>query len=108
MPSTIVPLRRNGKRVYAIVFHEDSLERIKNHDPAVVQGNWMSMASKELSGLVRDCDLMICYEEFDELRAKAEELRDKPELLVKWLSRHWEDRPGEATATPVKVGTLRN
>lgn len=106
MAHSILPIeRKNGTIIFAIVFHGDSLDRIKNHDPGVAEGLWLATANRLPQRLLRDSDIMVCYEEnAEEFAAKV--TGKTPVEIMKYLQRGFESRPGEDKAVPVVVGRV--
>jgi hypothetical protein len=98
MPHSVIPIvrKKQNRLVLAIVFHDDGLERIKNHDPAVVDGDIITQATGLPELPLTLLDIMVCYEEDDPqtLANKLKALGDS-EAVLKYLSRNWENRPGE-------------
>jgi hypothetical protein len=106
---TIVPTEHNGKYVICVVQHGDALDRIRDHDPAIVPGE-MVLKTLRLGGtppaiLLKDVDFMFAYEESaEEFHAKCAELGSS-RAIMKYLGRNWENRP-EDTAVLTKVGSV--
>lgn len=105
MAHTLVPIEHNNKMVFCIVFHEDAVDRIKNHDPAVVPGAVLQMAARVMAnGLtMENIEFLICHEpEAAAFAAKCAEIGSKKGIL-KYLCRNWETRPGEDVEMVVEV-----
>jgi hypothetical protein len=89
----------NGKIVVIVVFHDEALKRIEQHDPAIIEGFLADrlITDKALAASLKlvDLDFMFCYESDEAgFTAKARELRD-PKAILQWLGRGWENKPEE-------------
>jgi hypothetical protein len=100
----------NGKTVIIVVFHGDAMQRIEQHDPAIVEGTLLTRLRGDGQSLgdmanLKLTDLMICYEpDQAAFEAKCRELGSAAAIL-QWLGRGWEDRPAERD-TVIKVSTI--
>ena|ERR1700692_3342529 len=102
---TIVPVPRPDKVIFCVVLHDDSMERIKSNDPAVITGNYVAMmiGLKPEQGMAFErFDFLVAYEPSqDEFEAKCKELGDAQKVLA-YLGRNWKTEPGDY-AEPVRV-----
>lgn len=77
-----------------VVFHGDAIQRMMNHDPAVLEGS--QITERLLQGLpipLAIFDWLFCYEESQEaFVAKCKALGGDTRKIVAWLGRNWEHR----------------
>lgn len=97
--------QHNNKLVLCIVVGKSSLDRILQHDPLIHEGSLIAehiqRALPEVSEQdtrafpVRLLDIMLCYEEDEEIvAAKMLELGDG-HAVMKWLARGWMNTPDD-------------
>jgi hypothetical protein len=103
---SVIVAPHNGKNVIIIVFHADSLDRLKSNDPAIVEGSVIPyLAQMGFVSLPRT-DFMICYEpDQAAFSAKCRELKE-PKAILQWLGRGWQNRPGERD-TVISISTIQ-
>ena len=90
----------NGKTVIVVVFHDDALTRIQNHDPAIVEGTFVAglLVKGQFLGddvNLQTTDFMFCYEpDARAFEAQCRKLGDQRAIL-QWLGRNWENKQSE-------------
>jgi hypothetical protein len=100
---SLIPLPGKHKVIFAVVFHEDSLERIANHDPALVGGEGFAQALDLVGAALDKADILICYEaDVLAFRAKVKELGNV-QAVAQYLARNSDLRPGEDKAKYERV-----
>jgi hypothetical protein len=77
-----------------VVFHDDSLERMKQHDPAILECVYLQHLKVDALPL-ETTDFMFCYEPDQAVfEAKCQELGSNKAIL-RWLGRGWANQPAE-------------
>lgn len=90
----VMPVQHNGKLVVCIVMHDETVDRIKQNDPAVVQLEILaqSLGPEVLALPLMMIDVAVFYEPDKQTFVnKCEELAN-PNAMLKWLSRGYVDR----------------
>ena len=97
---SVVLAPHNGKTVVIVVFHGDAMQRMEQHDPAILEGVYIRKLRRPDSFgnemmYLPGTDFMFCYEpDQQEFEAKCRELGDAKAVL-QWLGRGWENRQDE-------------
>ena len=104
---TVFTTEHNDKLVVCIVFHGDGLERVRNHDPAVVQGADVQQSLKQaFAPPLPMVDVFIAYEEDEQaFQAKCQGL-GSTRAIMRYLARNWTNLEGEP-GPPIKLGTVQ-
>jgi hypothetical protein len=92
---SVCAIPHNGRLVLCIVFHGDSYERIRRHDPAVLPNHdLLAVLPVKLHQLpLSMIEVLVAYEEdMEAFKAKAHSFATKAELL-QYLARGWENKP---------------
>lgn len=105
MAHTLLATVFNGKPTVCVIFFEDALNRVLNHDPAVIPGRYLQnvLPAAYVALPIGIVEWMIAWEpNAEEFHAKCKEL-GTPDAIIRYLARNWENRPGEAAARYVSV-----
>ena len=108
MAHTIVPTLHSGKMVFCVVIHDEGMERIRVHDPAVVTGDVLAQAIRGRDLLLSNIDVLICYEADAAVFAdKCKELDFNGELILQYLCRNWQNFDRDKV-DPFVIGRTRS